>query len=45
MFAARIIPVLFSGLLLMAQQELPERTFRTTVSEVVVPVTVTALRQ
>ncbi len=41
MFAARIIPVLFSGLLLMAQQELPERTFRTTVSEVVVPVTVT----
>ena len=41
MFAARIILVLFSGLLLMAQQELPERTFRTTVSEVVVPVTVT----
>ena len=37
----RSIIALVAALGLMAQEELPERTFRTTVSEVVVPVTVT----
>jgi VWFA-related protein len=37
----RPLIVLFVAFGLMAQDELPERTFRTTVSEVVVPVTVT----
>ena len=41
MLLSRTIPVLLTALALMAQEELPDRTFRTTVSEVVAPVTVT----
>ncbi len=37
----RSLLIVFAAAGLMAQEELPERTFRTTVSEIVVPVTVT----